>query len=134
MDPAQSNHCCFCHKDFKSVGNHYKNCPERNGKDYQHLLSDKTLAKKRSEKTKKVPCPKCGKQFLRLETHLRNSAVCKSSYVPFQPQVSQLPSPQSQSPSSVSHPPDALTFVPPTSVSHPLDALTLYHPIMYLTL
>ena len=78
MDPAPDNCCCFCHKVFRCVGNHYKNCPECNSQDYQHLMSAKTIAKKKNGKAKKVPCPKCGKAFLRLETHLRNSATCKS--------------------------------------------------------
>ena len=71
MDQTTSNSCCFCHKTFKSLGNHYKGCPDRNGECYQHLLSKKTLAKKQHGKARKAPCPKCGKMFLRLETHLR---------------------------------------------------------------
>ena len=76
MDQAVIQECCFCHKAFERIGNHYKYCPKRDGKDFQHLLSQKTLAKK--EKGKKVACPKCGKLFLRLETHLRTSATCRN--------------------------------------------------------
>ena len=76
MELSTTKCCCFCKKDFKKLGNHYKGCPERNGRDYDHLLSQKTLAKR--EKTRKSSCPNCGKSFLRLETHLRNSATCKS--------------------------------------------------------
>ena len=97
MDQSQ---CCFCQKSFQKVGNHYKNCPERKGKCYQHLLSKKTVLKKNGKAKKKAPCPKCGKMFLRLETHLRTSALCKTvtlppdhSGLPSDPLPSQPPSP-----------------------------------------
>ena len=110
MDLPQESCCCFCQKPFKRLGNHYKGCPERHGADYQHLLSEKTTAKKQNGKAKKAPCPKCGKCFLRLETHLRNSASCKVTQAP---------------PSLVPHPSDAPvppSSVPPSLVPHPLDA------------
>ena len=78
MDQSSSNCCCFCRKSFKSLGNHYKGCPERNGADYQHLLSQRTLDNKSKGKAKKLPCRKCGKRFIRLEAHLRNNAACKN--------------------------------------------------------
>ena len=78
MDESFGNCCCFCHKSYTSLGNHYKGCPKRNGADYQHLLSFRTLANKSKGKAKKEHCPKCGKSFIRLETHLRRNASCKN--------------------------------------------------------
>ena len=46
--------------------------------DYQHLLSQKTLEKK-NNKQKKSTCPKCGKSFLRLDTHIQKSATCRNA-------------------------------------------------------
>ena len=72
-----TNSCPFCNIYFKSVGNHLRHCKYRNGRDYSQYLAPKTLAK-RSQKRKKVLCPKCKKLFVRLGTHLKNSATCKS--------------------------------------------------------
>ena len=75
---AQSKSCPFCQKDFKKLGNHLKYCKERNGRDYEHLLSEKTLLKKSAtSKMKKEICPNCGRKFKSLSTHLRSSATCK---------------------------------------------------------
>ena len=74
--------CCFCHKAFKKVGAHYKSCPERKGQSFQHLLAEKTINSR--HKSKKTACPKCGKLFLRLDTHLKNSASCKDLTQPSQ--------------------------------------------------
>ena len=101
MDQHTSNCCCFCHKTFKSLGKHYKGCPKRDGKDYQHLLSKKTITKKQSSKAKKVPCPICNKKFLRLETHLRTSASCKTVTQP----IESPPSPPNSSLCAVPSPP-----------------------------
>ena len=67
--------CCFCKKSFMKVRAHYKCCPERRNEEYQHLLSERTLGN--CQKSKKVACQTCGKSFLRIETHLRNSSKCK---------------------------------------------------------
>ena len=117
MDQSSSNCCCFCRKSFKSLGNHYKGCPERNGADYQHLLSQRTLDNKSKGKAKKLPCPKCGKRFIRLEAHLRNNAACKNvtlladhSTLP-----PQLPAPPPPEVSTTAHrPPPAPSPPPPT--------------------
>ena len=127
MDLPQESCCCFCQKPFKYLGNHYKGCPERHGADYQHL-SEKTTAKKHNGKAKKAPCPKCGKCFLRLETHLRNSASCKVTQAPpsLVPHPLDVPVPPSSvPPCPVPHASDApapLSFVPPSLVPHPSDA------------
>ena len=78
MDSRPSKTCLFCNKVYTRLGNHYKYCPERNGKEYEHLLSQKTLDI-RQKTVKKLPCPNCGKLFKRLENHLRNSATSKHS-------------------------------------------------------
>ena len=83
---ATSNLCPFCEKGFVRLGNHFKHCPRRQGRDYEQLLSQKTLQKKQ-KKQKKGPCPKCGKLFERLDTHLRSNAVCQT--IPQPPQPSQ---------------------------------------------
>ena len=74
---ATSNLCPFCGKEFVRVGNHLKHCPQRQGREYDHLLSQKTHQKK-AGKQKREKCPKCEKFFARLDTHLRNSATCRS--------------------------------------------------------
>ena len=75
---AQSKSCPFCQKDFKKLGNHLKYCKEQNGRDYEHLLSEKTLLKKSAtSRMKKETCPNCGRKFECLSTHLRSSATCK---------------------------------------------------------
>ena len=152
MDQPAPLSCCFCKGIFKRLGNHYKNCPSRDGRDYQHLLSQKTIDKK--AKAKKVPCPKCGKFFIRLETHLRNSATCKSTEVPQPSSPTALtlhhpyspthtpkshytslsdsfvpsPPPLPSNPMHVSHPsPSSISPSPsPSSVSHP--SFVPHHP------
>ena len=60
---AQSKLCPFCQKDFKKLGNHLKYCKEQNGRDYEHLLSEKTLLKKSATsrmKKEKRPVPTVG--------------------------------------------------------------------------
>ena len=137
MDRPAPLSCCFCKGNFKRLGNHYKNCPSRDGRDYQHLLSQKTIDKK--SKAKKVPCPKCGKFFLRLETHLRNSATCKSVEVPQQSSTTThtLHHPTSPTYSSKSHNTCfSDSFVPPTpplqsnpmSITHPSPIYTSLSP------
>ena len=74
MDKSTTS-CPFCLQSFVKLGNHLKNCPKRDGRSYDYLLSKKTLDK-RTRKTK-AECPSCRKSFLRLDTHLRNSTACK---------------------------------------------------------
>ena len=73
-----SKSCPFCNNAFKKLGNHLAHCPDRNGRDYNHLLSQKTLDNRSGKKPKKT-CPKCGRKFSRLDTHLMNSAICKDT-------------------------------------------------------
>ena len=61
-------------------------CRQRDGRDYQAYLSDKTR-KKLGTGSRKRTCSKCGKAFLRLDTHVRNSARCRA--VPSHPSPSQ---------------------------------------------
>ena len=84
--------CLFCNAMFKKVGNHLPHCRKRDGRDYSHLLAPKTLMK-RSQSMKKAKCLKCNKLFLRLDTHLRNSAMCKD--------ISPPPSPITSAPTNV---------------------------------
>ena len=67
--------CPFCGSSFQWLGCHLPKCKHRDGRDYEYLLSAKTLAKKC--KSKKKPCPVCNKQFYRLDTHLRFSRSCQ---------------------------------------------------------
>ena len=68
--------CPFCYQEgFKKLGNHLYQCKERMGRDYSGYLSAKTLTKRAAVSHKF--CPKCHKQFKRLDTHLRLSATCK---------------------------------------------------------
>ena len=71
------------------LGKTLKHCPQRQGRDYEQFLSQKTLLRRK----KKEPCPKCGKLFERLDTHLHNSAICKTIQKPppSQPQAHQAP-------------------------------------------
>ena len=69
--------CPFCNTLFKRVGNHLPYCKQRDGRDYSQYLAPKTL-KKRSQSPKNAKCPKCDKYFMRLDSHLRISASCKS--------------------------------------------------------
>ena len=68
--------CPFCNCSYLQLGKHLPHCKERNGRDYSHLLSAKTLQKK-SQLKKKTECPKCHRSFKRLDTHFRVSATCK---------------------------------------------------------
>ena len=90
----------FCNNAFKKLGNHLAHCPDRSGRDYNHLLSQKTL----DIKSGKGTCPKCGRKFSRLDTHLKNSAICKDT--------------QTDSPAP-STDPDPIPAVIPPSPSHP---------------
>ena len=114
MDQSTLKGCCFCHNTFKSLGNHYKGCPERNGADYQHLLSQRTLDNKSKGKAKKLPCPKCGKRFIRLEAHLRNNASCKNITLPAEHGASPPPPPPPVSSTTALSPSPAPTPQPPT--------------------
>ena len=119
MDQSTLQRCSLCQKCFRSLGNHYKGCPERHGADYQHLLSQGTLTNKARGKTKKLPCPKCGKLFSRLETHLRRSASCKNVSLPNElsdpPPTHPVPAPPS--PSSPAQPmPSARSSPPPPTL------------------
>ena len=73
-----SKSCPFCNNAFKKLGNHLAHCPDRNGRDYNYLLSQKTLDNRSGKKPKKT-CPKCGRKISRLSTHLRSSAICKDT-------------------------------------------------------
>ena len=73
--------CPFCRKSgFKKLGNHLPYCKDRNGRDYSKYLSNKTLEKKARSTSKNNSsfCPRCHKRFQRVDTHLKNSAVCRS--------------------------------------------------------
>ena len=98
-----SKYCPFCNKAFKKLGNHLAHCPDRNGRDYNHLLSQKTLDIKSGKKPKEI-CPKCGRKFSRLDTHLKNSAICKDT--------------QTDSPAPSTDPDPTPAVIPP-SPSHP---------------
>ena len=67
--------CPFCSQYFQGLGNHLQHCKDRQGRDYFQYLSQKTLQKTRK---RKEICPKCQKAFLRLDTHLKNSAFCRT--------------------------------------------------------
>ena len=69
--------CPFCNFHFKRVGNHLPRCRERNGRDYIQHLAPKSIAKREKKRVKKVQCSKCSRFFVRLDTHLRNSATCR---------------------------------------------------------
>ena len=117
MDRPTTECCPFCKKQFKKLGNHYKGCPERNGRDYNHLLSQKTLAKKCV--TQKTTCPKCGKKCTRIDTHLRNNASCKNTM------ESQLPT--RTEPTSTAHedqPADISTLIEPQGQPTPTNSIT----------
>ena len=90
--PPPKNCCPFCNGTFLRVGNHLPHCPQRNGRDYAMYLSQKTLMN-RAGSSKKKQCPNCGKLFIRLDTHLKNSAICKNN---FQPQAAQTSQAQTQ--------------------------------------
>ena len=77
---------------------------DRNGRDYNHvhLLSQKTLDNKSGKKPKET-CPKCGRKFSRLDTHLKNRAICKDT--------------QTNSPAASTDPDPTPAVIPP-SPSH----------------
>ena len=73
---ADLSTCPFCNASYLQLGKHLPHCKKRNGRDYSHLLSVKTL-QKRFQSKKKTECPKCHRLFKRLDTHFRVSATCK---------------------------------------------------------
>ena len=76
--PATTSSCPYCDKPFKRVGNNLPHCKKRKGRDYSQFRAPKTLRKKASKPGKKLTtCSTCHKAFLRLSTHLRNSATCR---------------------------------------------------------
>lgn len=75
---AISKQCPFCEGVFLRLGSHLKYCPERQGQEYDYLLSQKTI-QNREGKRSRTPCPNCGKLFARLDTHLRTSAICQNA-------------------------------------------------------
>ena len=76
------------------------------------------MANKARGKAKKLPCPKCGKRFTRLETHLRTNASCKSVSLPDELSNPSLIHPVSASPPPLSNaqpaPPVTHRPLPPT--------------------
>ena len=72
--------CPFCSLSFKKLGSHLSLCKLRDGRDYEHLLSAKTLANRTTSKRK--GCPRCNKYFVRLDTHLRLSRSCQVPRTP----------------------------------------------------
>ena len=75
----------------------------RNGEDYSCYLSQKTLNNR--NKTAKKTCPQCRRKFVRLDTHLRNSATCRSHPLP----------------SHLASPPSSNTTPPSPACSSPCD-------------
>ena len=65
----------FCNGSYLKLRKHLPHCKERDGRDYTHLLSAKTLGNR--SQSKKTECPKCHNFFKRLDTHFRVSATCK---------------------------------------------------------
>ena len=123
MDKTTSSRPCpFCGRDFASLGNHLRHCPDRHGREYDHLLSHKTLSKKSTKKQKET-CIKCGGRFNRLDTHLRTSASCKD--IPAQmPKVKATNSPASKFPVT-----EPLSELPTTE---PISELPTTEPISEL--
>ena len=76
QEPKVSKECPFCGQYFQCLGNHLQHCKDRQGRDYSQYLSQKTL-EKATKKTRKM-CPRCHKSFLRLDTHMKNSASCRT--------------------------------------------------------
>ena len=115
---ATSKLCPFCGREFVRLGNNLKHCSERQGRDHDHLLSQKTLSKKAGKK-QKVTCPKCGDTFDRLDTHLWTSAICKdtSTQLPMTDAIPAMPIPD-----PVPHNPPATPTTAP--VSAPASAPT----------
>ena len=73
---CQETSCPFCQLSFRGLGNHLRHCKQRQGRDYRQYLAPKTLSK--SQPRRKMQCPSCEKYFVRLDTHLRRSTVCRS--------------------------------------------------------
>ena len=121
-----SKSCPFCNNAFKKLGNHLAHCPDRNGRDYNHLLSQKTLDNKSGKKPKET-CPKCGRKFSRLDTHLKNSAICRGTQTdspapstepdPTPVAIPQSLSHPSQQPQPPQYPPPASPPLPPVTIS-----------------
>ena len=100
--------CPFCNFSYLQLGKHLPHCKKRDGKDYTHLLSIKTL-QKRAQSSKKTECPKCLK---RLDTHFRVSATCKEiNSIPF-PNNLDMHSGLEQSCTNQSTIEDAILFTP----------------------
>ena len=76
MSARVQRECPFCGLFFQGLGNHLQHCKDRQGRDYSQYFPKKTLQKK--TRKRKELCPKCQKSFLRLDTHLKNSASCRS--------------------------------------------------------
>ncbi len=95
--------CPFCGRHFQKLGNHLPRCGERGDRDYPPRtpcswprsslvprlsrallwslgtrLAKKTIEKKAKKGGSRQRCPKCHKCFLRLDTHLKRSATCRS--------------------------------------------------------
>ena len=104
--------CPFCDSSFKRLGCHLPLCKHRDGRDYEHLLSAKTLAKR--SKSKKKACPVCNKLFSRLDTHLRLSRSCRViSRLPTEDPTHQDPPQQQTIPPCPPHPvPSTVTQLP----------------------
>ena len=119
MDQSATQSICpFCLQTFSRLENHLKHCKERNGMDYQHLLSQKTLEKKNNKK-KKSTCPKCGKAFLRLDTHIQKSATCRNAPT------------HSTPPTSTEQP---HVYIQPKEIPQVTPGHHLHHLVLYLTL
>ena len=97
--------CPSCSLSFKRLGSHLSLCKLRDGRDYEHLLSAKTLAKRTTSQRK--ACPRCNKYFVRLDTHLRLSRSCQVLSTPpnavLQHQLDSPPQPPQSHPSPQPH-------------------------------
>ena len=90
--------CPLCDQQFVRLGNHLPHCKQRHNQDYSSYLSQKTRQKRATRGTKsRKTCSKCKKAFLRLDTHLRRNAFCRS--LP-SVQSAQSPSPDNQDPAT----------------------------------
>ena len=103
--------CPFCNGSYLKLGTHLPHCRERDGRDYTHLLSAKTL-RKRFQSKKKSECPKCHRLFKRLDTHFRVSATCREINPHLIPTNPDLPSGLEQAPQGQSMAEDAIFFSP----------------------
>ena len=66
--------CPFCGLRFVRVSNHLPHCKQRQGRDYSSFLAKQSSSV--AGKGRGI-CPKCGRLFRRLDTHLRVSASCR---------------------------------------------------------